>query len=154
MSYQWTKGCRFQADPDLVGAELKSLSQVSIDTVLNKAKDKASELNKCFTWENDVAAEKYRRHEASMLISSIEIVVEDTSDGEPDQVTINAYVSVKENGEKAKFEFTPHALKDKDYSDQILKSIEKDIDKLKEKMRIYKHLITPEIISKVKALVS
>lgn len=152
MSYEWVKGSRFNADADKVGSELKSLDKVSIDTVLEKAKDSNTELNKCFTWDDSEAANKYRRHEASMLISSILVVVEDKK--EQEVVSIRAYESLKnEEDTKNSFHFTPQALKDPDFSKQILAKIEKDIENLEYKFKVYSDLITPEIKARVAALV-
>ena len=154
MSYEWTKGTRFRADADKVGEELSKLPQVSIDSVLDKAKDNSSELNKCFTWDNTIAAEAFRRHEASKLISSIKYVVHEPDVQEPERIVIPAYSSVKEEeGEKAKFVFTKTALKDPDLTSQILKGIERDIDRLQDRLRTYKDILTPEILAKIKNLV-
>lgn len=49
--------------------------------VLERAKDENSELHKCFEWDNDVAAEKYRTIQAGNVIRML--YIEPKSEDEP-----------------------------------------------------------------------
>ena len=78
--YSW-KSAGFNADVQKVGEELEVLekmTEISNKSVLEFAKkNKKSELNKCFEWDDKIAGEKYRLHQASTLISSISFVIEE-----------------------------------------------------------------------------
>ena len=78
--YSW-KSAGFNADVQKVGEELEVLekmTEISNKSVLEFAKkNKKSELSKCFEWDDKIAGEKYRLHQASNLISSISFVIEE-----------------------------------------------------------------------------
>ena len=78
--YSW-KSAGFNADVQKVGEELEVLekmTEISNKSVLEFAKkNKSSELNKCFEWDDKKAGEKYRLHQESTLISSISFVIEE-----------------------------------------------------------------------------
>lgn len=78
--YSW-KSAGFNADVQKVGEELEVLekmTEISNKSVLEFAKkNKKSELNKCFEWDDKIAGEKYRLYQASTLISSISFVIEE-----------------------------------------------------------------------------
>ena len=62
MKYCW-KHTGFEADANKVGIELekiKSKEKLTREVVLDYAKNKESELHKCFEWDDNVASEKYR----------------------------------------------------------------------------------------------
>ena len=48
--------------------ECQTLSEVTPENVLNKAKDEETELHKCFEWDDSVAGEKYRLIQARDVI--------------------------------------------------------------------------------------
>ena len=66
----WKLKGYFKADPQKVYAEIGS-TQVTPEEVLKKARNKKTELHKCFTWDNDEAAEKYRLIEARRIIQML-----------------------------------------------------------------------------------
>lgn len=76
--YSW-KSTGFSANAQKVGEELEQIEKqdaVSSKNVLTYArKNKDSELYKCFEWDNKIAGEKYRLFQASNIISSISIVI-------------------------------------------------------------------------------
>lgn len=57
----------------------------SPEEVLKKARNKKSELHKCFEWDNSIAAEKYRLQQARFLICNL-VVVTENKDDEPVRV--------------------------------------------------------------------
>jgi len=42
--------------------------------IVDKARDKKTQLHKCFTWDNKVAAEQWRKQEARLLVGHLMIV--------------------------------------------------------------------------------
>ena len=56
--------------------EIKDQVGLTAEEVLNRAKKKKSALHNLFIWDNDVAAEKYRLHQARMLINEVKVIVD------------------------------------------------------------------------------
>lgn len=71
---KWSINGVFKADANKCYAEIIDLKDITPQTVLEKAKDKKSELHKCFEWDNDAAAEKYRIIQAGNVIRMLYIV--------------------------------------------------------------------------------
>ena len=52
-----------------VADEISEIGEnVTAEQIVDRAKDETSELHKCFTWDNDMAAEKYRLVEARNIM--------------------------------------------------------------------------------------
>jgi len=150
MIYSWAKGASFTADANKVGQELEELDKVSIDSVLNKARNPNTELNKCFIWDDSEAAEKYRRHQASMLISTIKVEIQPVNPS-TEPVVVRSYESIKTNNDRH-FVFTPKAISKPDETAMILSRIMRDIKSLEKNLQDYKSILTPEIKARVENL--
>ena len=71
------------ADAQLVADEIMSIGDVATpQQIVDKARDEATELHKCFTWDDKVAAEKYRLHEARQITHHLVIQEPETPEGE------------------------------------------------------------------------
>ena len=64
---EWKVKGIFKADAQKVYEEIGDVN-VTPEEVLKKAKNKKSELHKCFEWDNDIAAERYRLQQARQII--------------------------------------------------------------------------------------
>lgn len=77
------------ANAQLVAEEVQSLidknGSATPDAILDKARDASTELHKCFTWHDHVAAEKWRMQEARTLIRHLVVEVKD--EAKPDTTT-------------------------------------------------------------------
>lgn len=63
---------KFDADPQKVYEELQNLGiDCTPENIVEYAKDENSELHKCFTWDDTVAAEKWRKFEARQIVCNI-----------------------------------------------------------------------------------
>ena len=72
----WKRGFeRFhQADAQKVAEEIMAIGEAATPLqIVEKAKDVNSELHRCFTWDNDIAAAKWRLHEARTLVCHLVI---------------------------------------------------------------------------------
>ena len=77
MIYQFKEGSRINANANKVQKELQSIGEeIKPLDIVEFAKKKRSELHKCSEWNNDIASEKYRIHQARKLINSIIIIPE------------------------------------------------------------------------------
>lgn len=78
MVYQWKPGARVRADAQIAGELCEKLSnegRLSPKELLNESRPEESPLHSAFTWDDGIAAEKWRTHEASMIICCLETKV-------------------------------------------------------------------------------
>ena len=95
MIVEWKVKGFFKADAEKVYSEITALGETfSPETVIEAAKDKNSELHKCFTWNNTKAANNWRKHEARVVMSNL-VVVTETTDNEPVAVRLISSTSVR-----------------------------------------------------------
>ena len=80
----------FKGDAKKVYLEIRSIGdEVKPEQMVNYAKEHTdSELHKCFTWDNDIAADKWRLEEARLIHRNlmIEYKKEDDKNAKPVQV--------------------------------------------------------------------
>lgn len=84
---KWKAGfeCLFKADAQLVADEISSIvGDPTPDDVLNLARNENTELHKCFTWDDTIAAEKYRKYEARQILCKLVIVEENKPEDRPE----------------------------------------------------------------------
>ena len=64
----------YKADPTLVHNEIESIGETfTCKQIVEKAKDRNTELHKCFEWDNEIAADKYRLQQAGLIIRNLVI---------------------------------------------------------------------------------
>lgn len=74
------KGTAFKANPEAVYREIQTIGEdYTPQQILELARDEATELHKCFIWDDTIAAEKWRLHTARQICCSLSVIVE-TSD--------------------------------------------------------------------------
>ena len=75
----------YKADPQKICDELRLICDkpegCKPEQIVEKARDKKTELHKCFTWNNTEAAEKWRIHQAVQLTSNLIFKREAKEDG-------------------------------------------------------------------------
>lgn len=85
----------FKADAETVYKEITALGDsFSPEQIVEAAKDEKSELHKCFTWDDTVAAKNWRKHQARVLVAQL-VVKTETSDSEPVSVRVIASTSAR-----------------------------------------------------------
>ena len=71
----------FKADATKCASEIMEIcdqmESATPQQILEKARDESTELHKCFTWDDSIAAEKYRIHEARLIVCQLKIVEQD-----------------------------------------------------------------------------
>ena len=114
---------------------------ITPEIVLADAKRKGSPLHAFFTWEDGKAAEKYRLHEASMLIRRIKVTYHHSDN---QSIKVRAFVNVVEPDDDATEEELEdaamngrqrgiyvgfaEALKVDSYRDQIVRQCQRDVE--------------------------
>lgn len=79
----WKMPGIFKADPQLVAAEIAALGdEVTPEMVVEAGRDEDTELHKCFDWDDEVAAEKWRKQQARQVMCYL-VIREETESTEP-----------------------------------------------------------------------
>ena len=81
---------KYKADPAIVAKEIDSIgSEVYPQQIVDYATShKGSELYKCFTWNNNVAADKWRLYEARQIVDSLKITYSENENGAENEQTV------------------------------------------------------------------
>lgn len=98
--FKWRDSARFSVPADVAGRELQRISKqhgtLTSELVVDAARPEDAQLHPVFEWDDQVAGENYRKHQARTLIRSIVVVNEKTQEMAP------VYVHVpKESGSEA-----------------------------------------------------
>lgn len=86
ISVTWKKGYGFfKANAQKVYDEIRDLGDsVTPTDILECARDEDTELHKCFEWDDTIAAEKYREHQAKMVMRLLVIKEVEPCDDRPE----------------------------------------------------------------------
>ena len=125
---KWKFDDRYNADPAKCKQEIESIGDdVKPWQIVDYAKNPEAELHKCFTWDNDVAAEKWRLYEARQVVCNL-VIVETNSDDE--DIQIRAFHKVNNDEGYKSFRII---LKNKDEYEKLLERCLSDLRALKNK---------------------
>lgn len=117
-AYQWKKGSFVAGDAQLVGEVCEGLERrgkLTPSNLVDASRDENAPLHRMFEWDNEQAAELYREQQARQIISSIEVVIEGTS--EP----VKAFVSLRVGGTERRYERTEVALMNPSSREMVLR---------------------------------
>ena len=95
---EWKIKGLYKANAGTIYNEIISIGEtVRPSDVVELARDENTALHNLFTWDDSIAAEKYREHEAGCIIRNIVVVEKDDSDDNDDGViTVRAIMSTNE----------------------------------------------------------
>jgi len=139
--YKWKSGSRFRADAQLIGEELGNIGTLVPEKIVNYAEDDKTELHKCFTWDDEKAANLYRLDEARSVVQGI-ITVDEAPDREA--VEYRAFESVIIDNQR-QYMPTKTILNDEDMKKQVLGEIKESIGELSRKAKLYRNLAETEL---------
>jgi len=136
MKYTWSN-IWFKQDANKIGRELEQINDISELTnkeVLEYAENhKDSELAKCFEWNNEIAGRKFRLQQASNILCSISIVIDDSK--EPVEKT-RVYVSTrKKDDEKRTFKKLVDVLDDDEEYKALVEKAKNELNTCQDKYR-------------------
>jgi len=120
-----------------------------VDAVLEEAKDPRSVLHKHFQWDDDKAAEAYRKHQARQLIQKCTVTVEKAPD-----VAIRAFVSLStDQYEGGGYRMTATVLSDDNLKAQLLHDMQLAIVKWKKQVNLL-DTETEEVLNRLEDIVT
>ena len=135
MTVEWKVKGLFKADPESVYSEITALGDsFSPEMIVAAARDESTELHKCFTWDDTIAAESWRKHQARMILAQLVIRTE-TKDNETVAVRVVASTNVRN-------EYTPTAMlvrSEQNYEDLLARAI-KELKAFQQKYKIVAEL--------------
>ena len=144
MVYEW-KGRKFSVNANVVGAEVEKIEkqkgEVTAKDLVNAARKEDSPLHKLFEWNEAVAAENFRIHQASVILCTLSIVQTDT----PEPTVVRAYMNVADDADNptrrtGTFINTHDAFMDKEKRDLILRVAIRELQELKRKYSVLSEL--------------
>lgn len=121
MVYDWKRNMPVRAQD--AGEYLEELEQehgsITPKLLLDKSRNSDALLHKCFEWNDDIAAEKYRESQAGFIIRNLVVVSVEKENDEAEQQEVRAFVNVtKEDGKS--FVSIKTALNDEKMFDEVL----------------------------------
>lgn len=89
MVYEWKIGSRIKVNADAAGQQFETLERtggLTAERVVDANRPEDAPLHDAFEWDNEAAAEEWRKQQARHLISCICIKAETAEDKHPQQV--------------------------------------------------------------------
>ncbi len=137
MVYEWKQGARYSADAEIIAKELSTIGEaITPDKIIIAAKNKRSELHKCFEWDDTKAGYMYRKEQARNIVQSLIIIPEEVN---PNYTFIRAYENVTIGTDKA---YVPigKVLRDEDWRMEVFGEIGKTIENAIRKLESYEDI--------------
>lgn len=117
----------FKADAQRVAEEIASIGEKATPyQILDKARDQSTELHKCFEWDDSVAAEKYRLHQARQVVCRL-VIKETIKENKP---PIRFMFQTK-NGDG--YQPTKIIYRDPDKYQELLQSVLRELQAIRNK---------------------
>lgn len=131
---EWSIKGLFKADPNVVAEEIYAIGEnVTPTQVLEKARSEETELHKCFDWNDESAAEKWRIHTARSVLNHLVIKV-------PEQTEKPAPRIFYKTSQEVGYQRTEYIIKDIDEYQQLLEQAMRELRIFKEKYKMLTEL--------------
>lgn len=133
MIYKW-KIPIYKVPAQEAGEHIESLidknGEVTPKMLVDDARPEGALLHPCFEWNDQKAAEQYRRDQAKNMISNL--VTVSIKEESPCPQT-PAFVNIKERNESAAYIYTTVALSNEKTKEQVLKNAKMELDMFRRK---------------------
>lgn len=129
---KWSVSGVFKADANKCYEEIQEIGEeVKPEQVLEKARDSESELHKCFDWDDSSAAEKYRLHQARLVINHLIVVKRDV---EEEKEPVQFRVMLKnDTARESGYKQTLVMVRDEDEYKKMLEQAYRELHSFKQK---------------------
>lgn len=129
---KWSVSGVFKADANKCYEEIQEIGEeVKPEQVLDKARDSESELHKCFDWDDSSAAEKYRLHQARLVINHLIVVKRDV---EEEKEPVQFRVMLKnDTARESGYKQTLVMVRDEDEYKKMLEQAYRELHSFKQK---------------------
>ena len=127
---KWRVAGIFKADAQKVYEEIGD-NKISAEELLDRARNENTELHKCFEWDNNKAAEKYRLQQARQVLNSLVFIPVETSE---QPVRVFSYTT------ETKYKPTIQMVRNMDEYTLLLAQAKRELDAFKIKYKTLKEL--------------
>ena len=139
--YSYKKGFNFKVSAQAVGETLEGLAKaggVSSAALLDASRDEAAPTHGLFEWDDSIAAERYRLHQATVVINCVQVEVK-TNDVSG---TYAAFVNVEAKAPAKTATFVPiiDALEDDEHRENLLNNAYMELRAFKKKYEMLTEL--------------
>ena len=124
MTVTWRVKNLFKADAQKIADEIGD-RKVTAEELVNMGRDESSELHKCFTWDDGIAAEKWRLQEARIILSGL-VYKSDKEDDVPTRI-------YSLTTEKQTYQPTRHFVTQPDEYQNLLKRAYAELESFRKK---------------------
>lgn len=130
MVYKWIIPV-YPVDAQIAGTELEKITEkrgsLKPSYVVEESMDENATLHKCFEWDDEKAADKYRQHQAQDLIRNIAVVkIDQVEPARP----IRAFISFKKDNE---FVSIVNVMNNSDLFENLIESAMKELENFRRK---------------------
>ena len=132
---RWAVEGLHKADAQKCYNECQTLEEVTPANVLEKARNKRTELHKCFEWDDSIAGEKYRLIQARDIIRHFVIYT-------PDEENLPKIRSYQISTECTRYEPTRMFLQNPDEYTELLKRAKNELEAFKQRYKTLTELET------------
>lgn len=130
----------YKADAGLVYEEITSIGdEVTPGQIVDYAKDKDTELHKCFEWKDKIAAHKYRLSQAQSIIRNI-VYIKDYKDEDENDKQLIVRAIVCKNEHKNTYQTIKSCIEDPESYGRLQASMLKDITIFRQRYEKYSML--------------
>ena len=126
---------RFKADPHEAYMELQTLEEVTAENVVELARNPDSVLHDDFEWDDTIAGEEWRKHQARVMICNLVVEIEEAEEKEPE--ILRLYYTTDDTKEYKPLNV--YIEKEDEYK-KLLSMAKKELDSFRKKYRILKEL--------------
>lgn len=127
---KWKIGGIFKADAQKVADEIIAIGEEATPAqILEKARDEATELHKCFTWDDTVAAERWRLQEARTIVR---LLVIERKEDDPEPVRQFFKIGAEHD---AGYKQTVLIVRDQDEYKALLRQAKAELETFRHKYR-------------------
>ena len=130
---EWKIKGLYKANAETIYNEIMSIGEtVRPSDVVELARDENTALHNLFTWDDSVAAERYREHEAGCILRNIVIVNKDKAEDDKDKaVVVRAIMSTNERTKE--YTTVQRIVTNKDYYTRLLAAALAELTAFKKK---------------------
>ena len=128
--YRWKTGARASVSAQVAGevcAELESRGNLTPSALVDASRPEDAPLHGAFEWDDVIAAKRYRETQASYIIRSVEVVMQDG--GGP----VRAFVSLSTDSKHREYSSIDVVLSNADKRKAMLEQALADLDAFKRK---------------------
>lgn len=138
MVYKWKDNFRANVKAEVFGGvceELEEKGALTPSSLVDVSRADDAPLHKCFEWSDEIAAEKYRQRQASLMLRHLEVVTTEKKD-DPEPVSIRSYFPVPQEGYRS----ISHIMSDEEKRDNLLRTAKIELERFCHKYKMLKAL--------------